>query len=299
MSTNPAQHNQNRHKLNILCAYRITVVPHILVNCPCGRLAALYWSSGVLQQHLSLLDVSRFWFTKSVLHVVKKIRHMGHRSLLASEKKVRKKCIWIDLWMALKTGPLTTFVGLWGLQNKRHIFKTLILSLPLWFLKPAFTHLFSILQNDGLWEAVQQCLSFRLFITNMNGVRTSPCALFKIHQTLITKLHVKINQSIIKASILSGFSFHQWHSTIYEWGGGDYSVWVNRSRNSIRGLSETVFHLCYWKRLFTCFLFIINSAINAANIMNYSLMFCSSPIPEWIFYFFNHVSRYRSPLRQK
>ncbi len=66
-------------------------------------------------------------------------------------------------------------------------------------------HLLPKLQNDWLHEAVKQCLTFRLIIKNMNGAGTDPCALFKIHQTLIIKFHVKINQNIIKTLILGGF----------------------------------------------------------------------------------------------
>lgn len=45
------------------------------------------------------------------------------------------------------------------------------------------------------------------------------CALFKIHQALMIKVHVKINQNIMKTLILRGFAatVHQWHSTIYGW----------------------------------------------------------------------------------
>lgn len=84
--------------------------------------------------------------------------------------------------------------------------------------KPTCAYLLPRLQRDWLCGAVKQWLTFRLIIKNRKGGGT--CALFRIHQTLITKVHVKINQNIIKRLILG---VYQWHRSIHQ---GDYSVQI-------------------------------------------------------------------------
>lgn len=71
--------------------------------------------------------------------------------------------------------------------------------------------------NITQWWTVWSCETMPPSQINHPKHERVGCALFKIHQTLMIKVHVKINQHIMKTLILRGFpaAVYQWHSTIY------------------------------------------------------------------------------------
>lgn len=73
--------------------------------------------------------------------------------------------------------------------------------------------------NITQWWTVWSCETMPPSQINHQKHERVGCALFKIHQTLMIKVHVKINQNIMKTLILGGFpaAVYQRHSTIYGW----------------------------------------------------------------------------------